>query len=98
MGNKRGVKAEAIGTYRTILSFEILLDLPNTFYVSSFSRNLLPLSPLDLEGYMLYFENKSFTFSKNENFIGNGILCDELYKMNIVDTKFLNNLYVASNS
>ena len=86
MGNKIGVKVEAVGTYRLILSSGNLLDLPNTFYVPSFSRNLLSLSRLDLEGYVFYFKNNSFTFSKTGRFIGSGVLCDGLYLVNLDPT------------
>lgn len=63
-GDGMGVKVEAVGTYRLILNSKNLLNLSNTFYATSFSRNLLSLPCLDLEGYVFHFENNSFTFSK----------------------------------
>ena len=39
---------EAIGTYRLILNTGFYLDLMDTFYVPSISRNLVSLSKLDV--------------------------------------------------
>jgi len=42
---------EAVGTYRLILDTRFYLDLMNTFYVPSISRNLVSLSKLDVVRY-----------------------------------------------
>ena len=55
MGNKVGAKVEAIGTYRLVLQFGFSLELANTFYVPSISRNLISMSRLDLDGFKFHF-------------------------------------------
>ncbi|TYK28192.1 Retrovirus-related Pol polyprotein from transposon TNT 1-94 [Cucumis melo var. makuwa] len=47
MGNKVKVPVEAVGTYRLTLDTGHHLDLFDTFYVPSISRNLISLSKLD---------------------------------------------------
>jgi len=53
MGNKEKVPVEAVGTYRLILDTGYHLDLMDTFYVPSITRNLISLSKLDVVGYPL---------------------------------------------
>ncbi|KAA0046843.1 Retrovirus-related Pol polyprotein from transposon TNT 1-94 [Cucumis melo var. makuwa] len=50
MGNIVKVPVEAVGTYRLTLDTGHHLDLFDTFYVPSFSRNLISLSKLDTSG------------------------------------------------
>ena len=64
MGNKEKVSVEAIGTYRLILDTRYHLDLMDTFYVPSISRNLISLSKLDVAGYSLKFGNECFSLFK----------------------------------
>ena len=78
-----GVKVETIGTYRLLLHSGILLDLPNTCYVPNFSRNLISLSRLDLDGYKFQFGDQTFSMSKNNSFVSGGFLVDGLYKINL---------------
>ena len=47
MGNQVKAPIEAIGTYRLILDTKYYLDLFQTLYVPSISRNLVSLSKLD---------------------------------------------------
>ena len=51
MRNRVKVSSEAIGTYRLILDTGHHLDLFQTLYVPSISRNLISLSKLDTIGY-----------------------------------------------
>ena len=53
MGNKEKVPVEAVRTYRLILDTGYHLDLMDTFYVPSITRNLISLSKLDVVGYPL---------------------------------------------
>ena len=81
---------EVVGTYRLILDSEHHLDLLETFYVPSISRNLVSLSKLDKAGYVFKFGSGCFSLYKNTYMIGGGTLYDGLYKVN------LDNLYVET--
>jgi hypothetical protein len=83
MGNRVKVPLEAVGTYRLILNTGHHLDLFETLYVPSISRNLVSLSKLDVTGYSFKFGNRSFSLFKHTHLIGSGILCDVLYKLNL---------------
>ena len=66
------------------------MDLLETFYVPSISRNLVSLSKLDKARYVFKFGSGCFSLYKNTCMIGGGTLCDGLYKVN------LNNLYAET--
>ncbi|RWR92156.1 Gag-protease-integrase-RT-RNaseH polyprotein [Cinnamomum micranthum f. kanehirae] len=51
MGNKDKAPVEAIGTFRLVLDSGYQLDLCQTLYVPSISRNLVSVSALDKVGY-----------------------------------------------
>ena len=72
---------KAIGTYRLILSTGFVLDLEDTFYVPSFSRNLILVSRLTCKEFHFSFENSSFNIIKDSVVIGTGSLYDGLYKL-----------------
>nr|KYP41156.1 hypothetical protein KK1_037495 [Cajanus cajan] len=82
-GNREKVLVEAVGTYRLILNTGHHLDLLETLYVPSFSRNLVSLSKLDAIGYSFTFGNGCFSLFKHNHLIGTGILCEGLYKLNL---------------
>jgi len=83
MENGIKVQVVAIGTFCLFLETSCYLDLFQTLYVPSISRNLVSLSKLDLDGYYFTFRNKKFNLFKNTLFIGFGNLCDGLYKLNL---------------
>jgi len=91
MGNRAKVQVEAIGTYRLVLDTGHHLDLFQTFYVPSVSRNLVSISKLDKAGYSFNFGNGCFSLFKQNLFLGSGILCDGLYKLKL-DTFFAETL------
>ena len=66
MGNRVKVPVEAIGTYRLILDTGHCLDLYQTLYVPSVSRNLVSLSKLDVFGYNFKFGNGCFSLFKHK--------------------------------
>ena len=82
-GNKALV--EGIGTYRLILETGHYLDLFQTLYVPTFSRNLVSLSKLDVLGFSFKFGFESFSLYKDNKLYGSGILCDGLYKIKLDD-------------
>ena len=51
MGNQVKAPVETIGTYRLFLDSSHHLDLFQTLYVPSISRNLISLPRLDIDGY-----------------------------------------------
>jgi len=51
MGNREKVSLEAIRTYCLILDTRYHLELMDTFYLLSNTRNLISLSKLDFVGY-----------------------------------------------
>ena len=90
MGNTEKVPVEAVGTYRLILDTGFYLDLMDTFYVPSISRNLVSLSKLDVVGYSFKFGNGCFSLYQRTYLIGFGTLFDGLYRLN------LDNLYAET--
>ena len=83
MGNRVKVPIGAIGTYHLILHIEHHLDIFQTLYVLSISRNLVSLSKLDTTRYFFKFGKGFFNFFKHNNFIGISVRCDGLYKLNL---------------
>ena len=55
LGNRMRSHVEAVGTYKLVLKSSFHLDLENTFYVPSFSRNLVSVSRLSRIGYQINF-------------------------------------------
>ena len=85
MGNCMKALIEGIGTYHLILDNGHHLDLIDTFYVPSVSRNLVSLSKLDVYGFTFKFGHGCFSLCKNNSIIGFGILIDGLYKLKLDD-------------
>ena len=83
MGNKDKAPVEAIGTFRLVLDSGYQLDLCQTLYVPSISRNLVSVSALDKVGYSFELGNGKFSLFKNSSRIGSGILIDGLYKFHL---------------
>jgi len=90
MHNKEKVLVEAVGTYRLILNTEYHLDLIDTFYVPSITRNFIFLSKLHVDRYSFKFGNGCFNLFKSTFMIWSGTLYDGLYKLN------LDNLYAKT--
>jgi len=78
MGNRVKVPVETVGTYRLILDTEFHVDLFDTFYVPSISRNLVSLSKLHVAGYSFRFGNGCFSLYKHTCMIESGTLYDGL--------------------
>jgi len=87
MGNREKVPVEVVEIYRLILDTEFYLDLMDTFYAPSISRNLVSLSKLDVVGYSFKFGTGCFSLYQHTYLIGSGTLSDGLYRLN------LDNLY-----
>ena len=75
---------EGIGTYCLILDSGYHLDLPQTLYVPSLSRNLVSVSKLDVNGFSFKIGKGCFSlFNKDDSFIGSGTLMDGLYRLKL---------------
>jgi len=83
MGNRVKASIEAIRTYRLILDSGHDLDIFQTLYVPSISRNLISLSKPDTIGYSFKFGNRCCSLFKHNHFIGSGVLCEGLYKLKL---------------
>ena len=80
MGNRVKVLMEVAETYRSILDIGHYLNLLETLYVPSLSRNLIALSKLDVNKYSFNFGNGFFSIMKHNHLIGTSNLCNGLYK------------------
>ncbi|KAK2988306.1 hypothetical protein RJ640_011977 [Escallonia rubra] len=80
---ENGEKAQvgAVGTLRLVLESGFNLDLVDTVYVPSMTRNLISVSRLDAYGYSFKFENKGFSVFLYSRVIGSGLLEGNLYKL-----------------
>ena len=77
---------EVIGTYRLILETGHQLDLPQTLYVPSLSRNLDSVSKFDVNGFSFKIGKGCFClFNKDDSSMGSGILMDGLHKLKLDD-------------
>ena len=70
-----------VGTYRLVLNSGFVLDLDQTFYIPSFSRNLISISGLLPFGFSFNFTGTSFHLFKDFVIIGDEILDDDLFKL-----------------
>ena len=74
---------EVIGTRTSVLSSGFVLNLEKTFYISSFSRNLISISRLIPFGYSFNFLETSFDLFYMSDLVGNGTLFDGLFFINL---------------
>jgi transposase InsO family protein len=93
-GNKMGSHVEAIGTCYLTLSSGFVLELEKTFYVPSFSRNLISVSRLVPFGYSLNFSGSSFSLFYKSDYVGNGILSNGLYCINLQNNVTYDSMHV----
>ena len=74
---------EAIGTYRLVLRIDYVLNLQRTFYVPSFSKNLISISRFLPYGFSFKFVGTSFHLVKDNVIIGGGTLDNDLFKLDL---------------
>ncbi|KAG8373010.1 hypothetical protein BUALT_Bualt12G0126500 [Buddleja alternifolia] len=91
IGNGIKIPVEAVGTFCLVLESGFNLDLVDTIYVPSMTRNLISVSQLDAYGFSFKFENKGFSLSLNSKIVGSGFLEGNLYKLPL-DASFVNSL------
>ena len=74
---------EAIGTCSLVLSSDFILELEKTFYVPSFSRNIISISRLAPLGFSFSFSDYGFTLANKSKVIGYGTLFDGLFHIQL---------------
>ena len=82
-GNKMSSAVEGVGTYRLVLHTGYVLNLDKTFYIPSFSKNLVSVSRLAPQGFDFQFKDVSFLIIKDSVPIGSGKLTDGLYCLSL---------------
>ncbi|KAK3007962.1 hypothetical protein RJ639_013793 [Escallonia herrerae] len=81
VGNREKDQVKAVGTLRLVLESGFNLDLVDTVYIPSMTRNLISVSRLDAYGYSFKFENKGFSLFFYSRVIGSSLLEGNLYKL-----------------
>ena len=94
LGNKMGSHVEAIGTCTLTLSNGFVLVLERTFYVPSFSRNLISISNFVPLSFSFTFQDNVFNLFYKSNHIGIGILAYGLYRIYLQNEATNNSLHV----
>ena len=74
---------ESIRTCSLVLDHGCVLGLEMTFFVPSFSRNLISVSRLVPLGYYFKFSDYSFSLFYKSELVGNGILSNSLFSINL---------------
>ncbi|KAL4304232.1 hypothetical protein GQ457_10G014510 [Hibiscus cannabinus] len=95
-GNKMQSHVEAIGTCELVISSGFVLILEKTFYIPSFSRNLISVSRLVPLGYCFKFSNVGFNLFYKSEIIGNGVLCDGLYSIDLQNNATHNVMHIQT--
>ena len=93
-GNKMRSHVEAVGTCSLVLSSDFIFDLEKTFYVPSFSRNLISISRVVPLGYSFSFYETSFSLFYKFNLVGNGTSSNGLFSINLQNDTTDNTMHV----
>ena len=88
-------RVEAIGSYNLILSSDFIFKLEKTFYVPSFSRNLISISRLVPLIFSFNFSDYSFSLSNKSEVIGYGTLSNGLYHIQSQNEFTYNSMHVT---
>ena len=97
-GNKMRSHVEAVGTCSLFLSSGFILNLEKTFYVPSFSRNLISVSRIVPLGYSFSFYETSFSLFYKSNLVGNGTLSNGLFSINLQNDTTNNTMHVHTST
>ena len=93
-GNKMCSHVEAVGTYNLVLSSSFILHLEKTFYIPSFSRNLISVSRLVHLDYSFNFSETSFNLFYKSDLVGNDTLSDGLFSIKLQNDTTYNAMHV----
>ena len=86
MGEVTSVKVEFFDVVKLQLFTGSFLELFNVVYLPSIRRNLISVSLLGKCGYNFLFGNDKVATYSDSLLIGNGIMCDNLYKVDLFHT------------
>ena len=78
-----------------VLSSVFILELEKTFYVPSFSRNLISISRLVPLGFSFNFTDSGFSISNKSKVIGYGALPDGLFHIQLHNNVTYNSMHVT---
>ena len=95
-GNKMRSHVEGVRTCRLVLSSGFVLELEKTFYILSFSRNLISISKLVPLGYSFQFSDKLFNLYYKFDIIENGTSSDGLFSLDLQNDTTHNALHVQT--
>ena len=90
------LRVEAISTCSLVLSSGFILELEKTFYVPSFSRNLISISRLVPLGFSFNFTDSGFSLSNKSKIIGYGALSDGLFHIQLHNDVTYNSMHVTA--
>ncbi|KAL3497596.1 hypothetical protein ACH5RR_040328 [Cinchona calisaya] len=79
VGNGANVAALAVGTYCLSLPSGLVLELKDCYYVPSLIRNIISISCLDTDDFVIMQKNKCYSFSRDDIVYGTAILNNGLY-------------------
>ena len=96
LGSKISSRVEAIGTCSLVLSSGFIIELENTFYVPSFSRNLISISRLVPLVFSFNFIDLGFSLSNKFKVIGYGALYDGLFHIQLHNDVTYNSMHVTT--
>ena len=94
--NKMSSRVEVISTCSFVLSNGFILELEKTFYVPSFSRNLISISRLVPLRFSFNFIDSGFSISNKSKVIGYGALSDGLFHIQLHNDVTYNSMHVTS--
>ena len=94
LGNKMRSHVEAIGTCSLVLSSGFILNLEKTFYVLSFSRNLISVSRVVPLGYSFSFNETSFSLFYKSILVRNGTLSYGIFSISLQNDTSNNVMHV----
>ena len=86
---------EAISTCNLVLSSGFILELEKTFYVPSFSMNLISISKLVPLGFSLNFTDSGLSLSNKSKVIGYGALSDGLFHIQLHNDVTYNSMHIT---
>ena len=89
-----GSHVKAIRTCILTLNSGFVLKLERTFFVPSFSQNLISISRLVPFGYSFNFKDTSFNLFYKSECVGNGILSDGLYRLYLQNDATYSSMHV----
>ena len=81
--NKMSSIMEVIRTYHLILTNGFVLDLEKTFYIPSFSINLISISRFVPLGFSFNFWNGIFSLYYKSKLVGTSPICDGLFQISL---------------